>query len=55
LWQSEEPDHIVREFKKLGLTEKKRYREPVKDLGLSDDDPKKIGHYKDVEDVMYTI
>jgi hypothetical protein len=24
-------------------------------LGLSDDDPKKIGHYKDVEDVMYTI
>jgi hypothetical protein len=54
LWQIEESDHIVSEFKKLGSIEKKRYREAVKDLGLSDD-PKKIRQYEDIGCYAYNL
>ncbi|MGC2426685.1 MAG: hypothetical protein WA421_06600 [Nitrososphaeraceae archaeon] len=42
------------EFKKLGSIEKKRYREAVKDLGLSDD-PKKIRQYEDTGCYAYNL
>jgi mRNA-degrading endonuclease RelE of RelBE toxin-antitoxin system len=37
LWEIDETEHIARQFKKLGSVEKKRYREEVSRLALSED------------------
>jgi mRNA-degrading endonuclease RelE of RelBE toxin-antitoxin system len=45
-WQIDEPDHVLRQFKKLGHIEQKHYRQAILDLALSRD-PKRLGKYED--------
>jgi mRNA-degrading endonuclease RelE of RelBE toxin-antitoxin system len=45
-WQIDEPDHVFRQYKKLGPTEQKHYHNAMKDLGLAKD-PRRVGKYED--------
>lgn len=45
-WQIDEPEHVLRQFKKLGYIEQKHYRQAIQDIALSKD-PRKLGKYKD--------
>jgi addiction module RelE/StbE family toxin len=44
-WQIRETDQVLRQFKKLGDQQRKRYREAIKTLASSDD-PRKLGTFK---------
>ena len=44
-WQIRETAQVLRQFKRLGDQQKKRYREAVKTLASSDD-PRKLGTFK---------